>query len=166
MPLTADGVLPAGIHDYDFATFEKEFIAEFPSSQTRSRIMDSLKGMLLFLYHEGYAPYEIWIDGSYVTNKINPNDVDVVIFLPWAEFNGKPMDKTQFPSGDDVDCYFSVAVMDENQLSLSPRDCGEVVNQRNYWRGQFGFDRDDKPKGIVSLSCNSLLTAIQKGGDN
>lgn len=62
-----------------------------------------------------------------------------------------------------LDIYFAYATSPENQRLLS-NDYQQVVNQRNYWRGQFGFDRADNPKGIVKINCQSLSDYI-KGGD-
>ena len=63
-----------------------------------------------------------------------------------------------------LDIYFAYATSPENQRVLSPGDYQQVVNKRNYWRGQFGFDRADTPKGIVKIDCQSLSDYI-KGGD-
>ena len=63
-----------------------------------------------------------------------------------------------------LDIYFAYATSPENQAALSSKDFNTVVNQRNYWRGQFGFDRADNSKGIVKIDCQSLLDYI-KGGD-
>ena len=47
---------------------------------------------------------------------------------------------------------------------LSPQDYGEQINNRNYWKGQFGYSRDDIPKGIIVLKETALKSFV--GGDS
>lgn len=67
---TSNGSLPAGVHE---ATWE-EFIARFGSTITRKRIIAGLRAALTNLFQAGCGA--VFIDGSFVTNKENPNDFD------------------------------------------------------------------------------------------
>ena len=161
-----NGMLPGGLHEYSFEQFMRQFVDGFPASQRRKEISKTLVAFAKEIYTFG-IPYEFWIDGSYVTTKVNPNDADVVIFLQ------VPAANRLFPIYDSIrqkyypwlDIYFAYAASPENQKVLSPKDYQTVINQRNYWRGQFGFDRSDNPKGVVKIDCQSLLDYI-KGGDS
>src|SRR5688572_17509862 len=53
-------------------------VVQFPNSKTRTRLMAGLEqvmGMLESFDVEG----ELWIDGSFVTQKSDPEDVDLVL---------------------------------------------------------------------------------------
>lgn len=39
----------------------------------------------------------------------------------------------------------------------------EFTNKRNYWRGQFGFDREDNPKGMIKITQQSLMLFLKEG---
>ena len=161
----ANGMLPSGLHEYSFDQFMAQFVDGVPTSQTRKEIANALVNFSKEIYAIG-IPYEFWVDGSYVTTKTNPNDADIVVFLqvPAASVIFPIWNSLRQKYSKWLDIYFAYATSPENQRVLSPNDYQQVVNKRNYWRGQFGFDRADNPKGIVKIDCQSLLDYI-KGGD-
>ena len=161
----ANGMLPGGLHEYSFEQFLQQFVDGFPTSQRRKEIATALCTFAKEIFTYG-IPFEFWIDGSYVTTKINPNDADVVLFLQYSTLSKiyhvvNSIRAKYYPL---LDVYFSCAASPENQQVLSPKDFLDVVNDRNYWRGQFGFDRADRSKGIVKIDCQSLSNYIT-GGD-
>lgn len=117
--------------------------------------MDGLRAMVDLLTKEGVRG-NLWVDGSFLTKKLEPKDVDIVLevreavtagatdaqkrLLRW--FSSKQRDDRIQKSRDYAcDCYlFSDAP--------SPR------NMRDYWKGQFGRDRGNNPKGIFVLHIN------------
>ncbi len=165
MEFDANGMLPGGLHEYTFEQFLIQFVDGFPTSQRRKEIAKALVDFAREIYTYG-TPYEFWIDGSYVTTKINPNDADIVVFLQVPSItNILPLrDKIRKKYLPDLDVYFAYATSPENQAVLKPNAYYNAITMRNYWRGQFGFDRADNPKGIVKIDCESLLNYL-KGGD-
>jgi hypothetical protein len=164
MDFDANGMLPAGIHTYDMLTFREQFVTCFPASQTRPVIFDCLERFVSAIFAL-CDPDELWVDGSFATTKINPNDADLIIFVDYADFvKLKPVWgqlRLQYPH---VDMYIACAANEKSKQILSPADYNAVVNNRNYWRGQFGFDRQDNPKGIIKLDCASLKNYISDKG--
>ena len=160
-----NGMLPSGFHEYTFEQFLTQFVEGFPTSQRRKDIAKTLLTFAKEIFSYG-IPYEFWVDGSYVTTKINPNDADVIVFLQAASaakiltIRGHLRQK-YLPN---LDTYYAFAASPENQSCLKPDVFQKVVNDRNYWRGQFGFDRADNPKGIVKINCESILKYLE-GGD-
>jgi hypothetical protein len=69
-PFDDDGNLPPGIH---FCTWD-EFLARFDTTEQRSRLIEGLKEAMEHLLAAGCRT--IYINGSFVTNKLNPNDFD------------------------------------------------------------------------------------------
>jgi hypothetical protein len=69
---TANGSLPAGIHDASWP----EFAARFGFSARRRRLLNGLRAALLHLADAGCV--SVIVGGSFVTTKANPGDVDVV----------------------------------------------------------------------------------------
>lgn len=156
MDFDANGMLPAGIHTYDILAFKEQFVAGFPNSQTRPVIFACLERFISAIL-ELFDPDEFWVDGSFATTKVNPNDADLIIFADYADFVKMRavwnQIQQQYPQ---LDMYIACAVNEKTKQSLSFKDYYAVVNQRNYWRGQFGFDRQDNPKGIIKLDCTSF----------
>ena len=147
------GLINPGIHEMDMDDFHISFVKQFTTSQRRQMFKD-------------FNIYEIWIDGSYVTEKINPNDVDIVIFFSVEDFIrvSKIWDVIR-KDAVNIDPYCAVAVTEENKQKLSSADINTIINKRNYWKGQFGFDREDRPKGIINIKADNIVEYI-KGGES
>ena len=162
MDFEANGMLPAGFHDCSVQEFIDTFVDCFPTSQRRKVIVDALWDFSEEIYNIG-IPYEFWVDGSFVTTKINPNDADLVLFLQIPNMNllGSQLATFRQKYKDTLDIYFAYATSPENQQLTDPSTYYQFVTQRNYWRGQFGFDRADSPKGIVRISCDSIAEYLK-----
>ena len=138
-------LFPPGLHQVSEADLDNHFLRAFAASQTRPPLIAGLRAYLASLKRVGVA-FEVWLDGSFCTEKVDPNDVDLVVFADESELNGltpgvqqylftlldRPSSKAKF--GCDV--LFALA--------------GDV-NARSYWRGWYGFDRDEQPKGIAKV---------------
>ena len=70
-PFQPDGNLPPGTHT---ATWE-EVVARFGGNPQRNRLLDGLRRALSSLLDAGCP--RIYLNGSFVTNKPDPNDFDV-----------------------------------------------------------------------------------------
>lgn len=68
-------VLPQGIHDASVAVIEQTFVGAFTGSSTRRPIFDSWV-MFTNLLRSIVSIEATYIDGSFVTMKTNPKDVD------------------------------------------------------------------------------------------
>ncbi len=124
---------------------DNHFLQAFAASQTRPALIAGLRAFLASLKRVGVA-FEVWLDGSFCTEKLNPNDVDIVVFADEHQLNrldpgiqqylsallDRPNTKVKF--GCDV--LFAVA---------------SDLDARSYWRGWYGFDRSEQPKGIVQI---------------
>ena len=98
------------------------------------------------------VPEEMWVDGSFATSKINPNDIDVVVFLNYKNFSSELNGfLSQIGRENYCDTYYAIEPNDE-----LGEENGFVINHRNYWRGQFGFDRQDLPKGMIRFNKEEL----------
>jgi hypothetical protein len=69
--LRSDGTLPAGEH---LASW-REFEAQFGTGARRTNLMAGLLAVLVELQRVGCS--RAWIDGSFVTAKLDPNDFDM-----------------------------------------------------------------------------------------
>ena len=77
--LNADGLLPEGIYDCTLPEIQARFGA-FRGSDRRVRLFSKLREMVEVLKGSGF--FEILVvDGSFVTAKEAPNDVDLIAVL-------------------------------------------------------------------------------------
>jgi hypothetical protein len=155
----SEGFLEPGLHSYTYIDFKEQFLESFTTSYTRGKIFPK---MFLWLseINKILEPAEIWCDGSYTTLKNDPNDIDIVIF-----FDKIKLDENKYKSFEKLrsisksylcDAYLGII----NNINAT----GQDINNRNYWRGQFGFDRNDRPKGIVVLDWKEIKIGLKEVG--
>lgn len=78
-PFTANGFLPTGIYDTSLAEVEEQF-GRFRSDDDRVVLFQKLTHYLGELFTWGHVQ-EVLLDGSFVSSKDNPGDIDLIIVL-------------------------------------------------------------------------------------
>jgi hypothetical protein len=149
-------VLPDGIHQIN----EEEdldilFVKPFPDSITRNTISIGFSNFRRTI--QSFLTSEMWIDGSFVEFKQNPNDVDVVVFVAAHDLNSLPNllrdeFKAIFQNNKHItkntyltDAYYSIIYPKSHPyFSLTER-------QQKYWKKWFGTTRTLQSKGFVKL---------------
>jgi len=130
----AEGNLPPGDH---FATLD-EIAARFvfPRRQKRYELTQTLVKFVQFVI--SYRPIRIFIDGSYVTEKQLPSDVDIGIVFP--ESFDLAGESWRFQGKSDLTKSLDV------ELFKIDTDSKRLENMLNGWK----IDLDtQRPKGIV-----------------
>lgn len=88
-----------------------------------------------------------WIDGSFVTAKSIPNDMDIVFFVPETyknqHFRNLGLLSQPFSKLD----VFWVGLREQTTSMASALNELELFR----WRDQFGYDRVDNPKGFLEI---------------
>lgn len=79
IPQLEDGVLPEGIHDCTLKECQAAF-GKFTRSDRRARLTQAPATYLDDAGASGVA-VAVMIDGSYVTAKLEPNDIDLILVL-------------------------------------------------------------------------------------
>jgi hypothetical protein len=159
MPLKVEypPLYPAGFHPMNVATLRQKCVDGFPLSNTRATIMNGLEQVVQELESFEVAG-EIWIDGSFMTQKIDPEDVDVLLRVDSALYDGgspelrkaiDDFDSAQLKHRYHCDSY----VWREYPVGHSLHNESEW--DRAYWIRQFGFSRGDDYKGIVTIEIRS-----------
>jgi hypothetical protein len=149
------GNLPAGFTDWTIQEVRERLVDAFPSSQSRPTIMAGY--MRLRADMQPFAcDGEHWIDGSFSTAKAEPGDLDLLTVADKdAIDNLTPAQQQEWQglvagaatkAGYSCDSYFLPSVPENHPLY------GRFRTWRKYWMGEFGFDREDRPKGIVRVA--------------
>ena len=122
-------------------------------SITRKPIMDLIEEVIKKLNYEQVVG-ELWLDGSFVTEKIDPDDVDVLLHVSANPYESdarfrSAVDWATDPARKDThsfDAYKWVEYKAEHPLfRLSERD-------RKDWSEFFGHGRNKAAKGIITIS--------------
>jgi hypothetical protein len=135
-------ILAAGIHYMTLEDFRLQFVDRFPHSIRRRLIFDKFSQFLEYILSESFVT-ELWLNGSFVTEKPEPGDIDAVVFFDESKSNR-------------LDNSFKAFLKNITSIQLNfftdiryARNNDE--NLKSYWRGWYGFSRDEKPKGFVRL---------------
>lgn len=155
MKFNADGYLDAGLHQATLSDIKTHLVDTFPPTSTRLKVYKGYKRHTEELETFGF-PINQFVDGSFVSSKKDPGDVDLlgiadrktVDALPAAE--RQRLNKLFLGEANklDYECHtFFLASVPETDPAFAA-----FRATRKYWMGEFGFDRVDKPKGILTLA--------------
>lgn len=125
---------------------EQHCVIPFPASTRRTLLFQNLVSWLAQLRQSGLIG-TLWIDGSFLTTRPEPEDVDLVLVIDQASLPLIQHNPQHFDYLLDHD-----TVLQRYNLEVFPIIKGENPAQESYWRGWFGFCRDDRtPKGIAEV---------------
>ncbi len=66
----------------EYSLFEKTFFSNFENSATRGKILEQYLKYNEDFKREVLPGFKQWVNGSFVTKKLNPRDLDIVTFIP------------------------------------------------------------------------------------
>ena len=79
-------LLEPSFHDVKSERLEVMFCAPFGNADRRQYLLQRLRVLMREVQDLGIS-YELWIDGSYATEKEDPNDIDILFVLDERELN-------------------------------------------------------------------------------
>lgn len=118
------------------------------NSATRSGLFAQLQDFLSVFTTEISGAFTVWIDGSFVTSKANPNDIDVVIFVDHVTYDAVETKLDVFKYRRlflGIDCYIE---------RLYPIDHVHYIRYQSdlaYWNSLFTRNRKKQHKGYISI---------------
>jgi len=140
-------LLAPGFHRFSLSDLQHTFVAPFSTSQRRPMLLAGLKKFLDELAALAIKG-ELWFDGSFVTEKTEPDDIDLVVVLDPASVAALTPQQQH-----------SVEQLFDNPSAKAKYNCdvyctfSSDVSMVAYWRGWFCFKRDGRtPKGIGFIS--------------
>ena len=153
------GYLTPGFHDWTHDEIKKNLVDSFQNSAGRETIFRGYLQLVIEIT-QLVDTAEQWLDGSYVTNKINPGDIDLVSIIDKDKVDCLDPDKQEqlmkLLAGPDTkithhcDSYFVPKVPDNHPHKDS------IDKALAYWENWFGTDRNGLPKGKVRTTVTSL----------
>lgn len=83
---------------------EKEFVLSL-GTVSRRKLFEKMVTYLQDLKNLVSEELEVWVNGSFVTKKANPKDIDVVVFIPWQKAEQFSEELKKFSKPDVVENY-------------------------------------------------------------
>ena len=138
-----------GIHSLSLAELEEIAVTPFQNDAQRVRLF-LLFAQWIQRLQALHVSAILWIDGSFVTEKNSPGDIDCMMWVPSSAMAlsaaqqseiEKLVDRLTLKTQFGIDFYLESPSSDEK------------FHREAYWKGVFGFQHDGKSaKGFVELS--------------
>lgn len=149
-------LFPYEVIQSDLITFEAVFVTASPASQTRNQIYEAFTtymGQLREVVGEGFF---VWVDGSFVTRKLNPRDIDFVTFLDFDlyakhEVNLEALRQLRFERGSLTDGFF-VKVYPQNHPNRKFYELDRAEWLFDFGRSRTRHNTPFRNKGLVELT--------------
>ncbi len=145
-------LLPVGRHLMSLEELRALCVDRFPLSTTRDKITGGLQSVVDRLLISKISG-ELWVDGSFVTEKTDPVDVDIVLRIPAEAYeNGtdKQRKAIDWLNGDLKDSHYCDSYCFMEWPPSHPLYWyGEYMY--TYWMKWYGFSRGEEMKGIAVI---------------
>lgn len=152
-------LLSLGFWPHTLAALHARCVSGFSLSLTRPAIMTGLAEVLNTLNGFGFK-LEAWVNGSFMTQKLNPDDSDVAVRIQGEDFDAAPaMQKAAFRNFVDFDhkparkC--DIYAFPEYNLGHPLYDHGQW--RKAYWLNKFGYTRAEDPKGLAVVQIPYVI---------
>jgi hypothetical protein len=147
---------PYGKNSISESKFKEEFVDPFDEDSNRKKLYEGfvsynkdLKSLL------GNYQYTQWVDGSFVSTKINPKDIDLVSLIDHKLVEKFESELQKFVKKEGKNRYG----IDGYILRIYPKDHPKFVRTKSdliYWENWFSKSRMSRrkqrfPKGFVEL---------------
>lgn len=150
-------LLERGFHKLSVDDLKALAVDAFPKSQRRPTLWVNFLSVLARLEEAGIA-CDIWIDGSFLTKKIEPDDVDFVVDIPIGAFSA-PDQKQRAILSELGACAFRCN-LDLHSFVMFNAPVGHVDYPMAYqlhkqWENDFGVSFVKRePKGIAIVEVS------------
>lgn len=81
-----NGYLSAGFHEWSVVELEDRLVTSFPTSTSRRAIFDWFQEGIIGNLTDFNLDAEVWLGGSFVSAKNDPNDIDVFTIFDYRTF--------------------------------------------------------------------------------
>jgi hypothetical protein len=148
-------LLPSGLHVYTLTDLHNLTVGDkrFVLSKTREVLMKNLWTVAGCLRGAGVGE-EIWVDGSFITEKIDPDDVDVTLVLQENfENTASPTQLAIWDWWEDNEpkTIFGCHSFSFGKIAVTEPDHHLYLSEHAAWAKFFGRSRAGATKGIVRI---------------
>jgi uncharacterized protein DUF6932 len=141
-------LLPNEAVEISLEDFREQFIGKFKNSSNRTLIFDSYLRYLEDFKREITTDFFQFINGSFVTRKQNPNDMDSVTFVDYKFYEQHESKMGQFKgqtSYSGIDAYIEKTYPENHHYYIRYR------TDLLYWDSLFTKNRQGQRKGFIKI---------------
>lgn len=152
-------LFPAGFHVMTLAEVLQRLVDDFSTSKTRRAVFSGFLDVVVKLNASGIVG-KLWLGGSFLTEKIDPEDVDYVLCVSSGDYDHDPkkraiadwaVDDARW-TDNSCDAYLLVEYSAGHPRAAYTRD------RRAYWIDTFGRAFvSKKEKGIVVVHLPAVI---------
>ncbi|NIA71115.1 hypothetical protein HBA54_21175 [Pelagibius litoralis] len=147
-----------GLHKMDLASLKTLVVDGFPKSARRLPLWNNFVTIAVDTLSSLKLPCEIWVDGSYLTQKIDPDDIDFVVDFPISVTSNISVPQKQFIEQLAANDFHNPHKLHSFVMFSAPighnyYPKSELSHSR--WKKDFGQSlTKKKPKGIAVLEVS------------
>ncbi|MBO9471795.1 hypothetical protein J7355_17015 [Endozoicomonas sp. G2_2] len=152
MAIEYEPLLDAGVHPMAAADMKPILVDSFTDRKgRRAYLVSRLHAFLEDLVQLIGTTFKVWVDGSLLSSKPEPADVDLVVIVEGSHLNALSVQEKS---------ALREIFVTERQHVKQRYSCdvylmlADNADQEQYWRELFGHDREGRPKGIIEVGCN------------
>ena len=128
------------------------FVSNIPLSRTRGVLFDNLLRYRAELFQKANCSFLQWLNGSFVTQKLNPNDIDLANLIPYDDDIEQQIETLMpyFSLGGSLEKY----QIDAHLIPVYPENDIRFENTKlrlAYFEKWFGHDRAYHSKGFIEI---------------
>jgi len=141
-------LFPYQIIETDTLIFQEVFVINFATSNSRFKLYQKFNLYIEELKQLLFGSFYVWIDGSFITQKPHPRDIDILIFVESSVLIKKEKELTLLKNKfkPEMDSYF---------IEILPKDHPRYflfeINRKE-WFFTFSTARNFRNKGILQIN--------------
>jgi hypothetical protein len=148
-------LLSFGFHPLDESELKQLLVDNFPRSNRRSMLWNNLINLINELKSRGIR-CKIWIDGSFVTKKNDPNDIDLIVECDIGHSQNLNIDQRILLKkiSNQEFCHdpFFLHTFFIPSAPIGHLEWSKCDNIKQEWVDQFGYSLEGRvPKGIATM---------------
>lgn len=135
-----------GFHEKTLKELHELCVSPFEGSSSRSFIMQGLETVALEIL-AAKIEAKIWVDGSFMSVKLNPGDVDILVEVRGEFYDTASPKQVKILDDHDLNVYKEKLKVDSRSWKFYPdKDHPSYWDsqwQYSFWIKHFGYYRDD-----------------------
>lgn len=147
-------LLNPGLHTMSAGDLKKLVVDDFPLSKRRQALWDNFVAIAAHLKNLK-IPCDIWIDGSFLTKKIDPDDIDFVVDVPVSILDAATIAQAAFLKKLSAMAFCANEKLHSFIMFEAPamhKGHAKSIELHSQWKRDFGISYVKKePKGIAIL---------------
>jgi len=142
---------PYSLIEINLINFEDRFVHAYKESKTRAKLFENYSNYVNSLKLIIGTGFFQWIDGSFVTNKLNPKDIDFVTFIDWKVYYNNEilldsLRELRYNKILGIDGYIVLVYPPEHKKNIL------YEADRLQWIFEFSRSRTDQRKGFIQIN--------------